>query len=382
MTAEFPHNGERGRYPDLRNRPRDVGASGATAHDQQGAVCTATLPGRTPGLTLAQVARLYRDLMRDKSYQLLPMGMEAAGYLRAKRKRLTKGSYRKYEAALDKLARYYPDLEPKDFEPPIGTQRLEEFMDMTWGPDVCEPRTYNSNLSVIKGFFKYLRVNGAPHGDPTLAIERSKARQAHRETFTTSQVRAIIVEQDDLRDRIALRLLLNYALRKSELRAVQFRHFDHARKRLAVFGKGGTVMPVPLPDPAFWHDLERLILDTQAEADHYLLPGRRGNRYGSRLLPDREISQHAMHNWWYARLAAAGVTEEGVTKGERMHKARHTAGQRVLDTSGNLVAVQRLMRHKQISTTADTYLDWDLDQLTVTLAAALEEDDPLSKESR
>lgn len=43
------------------------------------------------------------------------------------------------------------------------------------------------------------------------------------------------------------------------------------------------------------------------------------------------------------RLAAAGIVPEGTTSGERMHKARDTTGQRVLDTTGNLKAVQKLL---------------------------------------
>lgn len=326
-------------------------------------------------LTVAQAARIMREAVRDKSYQLYPLGMEAAGYLRMKRKRLTKGSYRKYEAALDKLARWAPDLELTDLEPPVGTQRLEEFMDEHWGPRVAAPRTYNSNLSVIKDFFKWQVMRGAMRGDPTLAIERAKARDPHRETFSTHQYRAIIASQDDLRDRLVLRLMLMYALRKGSVREVRFKHFDHVRKTLTVFAKGGTVRTLPLPDPAFWHDLERLILDTDAEGQHYLIPGRRGNRHGSRLLPDTQISNHALHDWWYRCLARAGVVAEGTTKGERMHKARHTAGQRVLDTTGNLKAVQKLLGHQSMLTTADVYLDWDLDQLTESLADMLAKED-------
>jgi integrase len=48
----------------------------------------------------------------------------------------------------------------------------------------------------------------------------------------------------------------------------------------------------------------------------------------------------------------------GVTSGERMHKARHTAGQRVLDVKGNLKAVQKLLGHESIQTTGDIYTDW------------------------
>jgi integrase len=329
----------------------------------------------TDSLTLAQAAKIMRDAMRDKSYQLLPLGMEAAGYLRAKRKRLTKDSYRKYESALDKLARYFPDLEPGDFEPPIGTQRIEEFMDVHWGPDVAQPRTYNSNLSIIKDFFKWLIVHDELHGDPTLAIERAKARDPHRETFNSDQARAIVAAQDDLRDRIVLRLLLTYALRKGAIRSLQIKHFDHVRKRVTIFSKGGSVRNLPIPDPAFWHDLERLILDTEAKGDHYLMPGRRGNRHGSRLLPETPISNHGLHKWWYRCLERADVVTEGTTKGERMHKARHTAGQRILDHTGNLKAVQKLLGHKSMLTTADVYLDWDDEQLAQTLADTLAKED-------
>jgi site-specific recombinase XerC len=58
-----------------------------------------------------------------------------------------------------------------------------------------------------------------------------------------------------------------------------------------------------------------------------------------------------------------------------MHKARHTAGQRVLDAAGNLKAVQKLLGHASIQTTGDIYADWDIDQLAATLADVLNEED-------
>ena len=82
-----------------------------------------------------------------------------------------------------------------------------------------------------------------------------------------------------------------------------------------------------------------------------------------------------LHRWWYRCLAQAGVVAEGTTSGERMHKARHTAGQRVLDATGNLKAVQRLLGHTSIQTTGDVYADWDIDQLAVTLAQVLSDED-------
>ena len=74
-------------------------------------------------------------------------------------------------------------------------------------------------------------------------------------------------------------------------------------------------------------------------------------------------------------LTRGGVVPRGTTRGERMHKARHTAGQRVLDKTGNLKAVQKLLGHASIQTTADIYTDWDIEQLTETMHEVLAQDD-------
>ena len=49
-----------------------------------------------------------------------------------------------------------------------------------------------------------------------------------------------------------------------------------------------------------------------------------------------------------------------------MHRTRYTAGQRILDANGNL-KVQALLGHSSISTTADTYTDWDVERLESSL---------------
>ena len=125
----------------------------------------------------------------------------------------------------------------------------------------------------------------------------------------------------------------------------------------------------------FWRDLERIILEHEAEPGHYLLPGSHANQHGTVLKPTRPLSGHGMHDWWYRCLQNAGIVPTGITAGERMHKARYTAGQRVLDHTGNLKAVQKLLGHAPIQTTADVYVDWDLDQLAATVADVLAEEE-------
>jgi integrase len=325
---------------------------------------------------------MLRDSLKDKSYRAYPLGEEAGRYLRHKRKRLTADSYRDYEACLDKLARHFTDLEIEDFEPPVGTERLEEFLDHRWGDR--EPRTYNKNLSIVHDFMEWQVLRGKLHGDPTLPIQRAKARQVYRTTFTPEQIHAILAENHERRDRLALRLLLVYGLRKGALRAIQFKHFDHYRRRLTVFTKGQTVQEIPIPSPAFWHELGILIAETEAQPGWFLLPRRKAiprdfdpetgkaTRMETHLFQDQPMGQHGAHDWWYRCLATAGVVEPGTTRGERMHKARHTAGQNVLDlTKGNLKAVQKLLGHASMQTTGDVYTDWDIDKLTETLAEIL-----------
>jgi site-specific recombinase XerC len=230
----------------------------------------------TSRLQVAEAARIMSQAVEDKTYQLFPLGQEAAVYLRVRRKGIADSTYRDVESCLDKFARHFMHLELADFEPPLGAERLEEFLEHQWGPP-DSPRTYNKNLSYMRKFFEFQIRRGKMKGDPTSIIDRSKTSQVYRTTFSPDQRRAIVAEQTDLRHKIALRLLLDYALRKGSLRAVQFKHFDHVRKRLTIFAKGGKVRAVPIPDPAFWHDLERLILDSEAEPGHYLMQRMKGN---------------------------------------------------------------------------------------------------------
>ena len=55
-----------------------------------------------------------------------------------------------------------------------------------------------------------------------------------------------------------------------------------------------------------------------------------------------------------------------------LHKTRYTAGQRVLDNTGNIKAVQKLLGHASIRTTGDLYTDWDITQLETTLTEVLD----------
>jgi hypothetical protein len=48
--------------------------------------------------------------------------------------------------------------------------------------------------------------------------------------------------------------------------------------------------------------------------------------------------------------------------------------ERVLDATGNLKTVQKLLGHESIQTTGDIYTDWDIEQLAETLLEAVDDE--------
>jgi len=328
---------------------------------------------------LALLAPLVRDDVRDKSYELLPLGREVKRYLAAQRKRFTDSSMRTYEHVLVQMVKAFPELELSDLELPVGAERMEEFMDERWGGG--SHSAYNVNHSIISEFFKWHLRRGRIRSNPMELVDRARKRDVYRSTFSKDQCRAIVAEADSLRDRIALRLLLDYGIRKGALQKIEFKHFDHQRKRLTIFTKGARVRTIPIPDSHFWMDLERHLLDVEARSEHRLMcvvkpipvgspdgDGRR--RTELRRFPDRPMSSTALHRWWYARLNDAGIVAKGTTHGEKMHKARHTAGQRILDATGDLKLVQKVLGHASIQTTGDVYVDYDIEQIAAKIAEA------------
>lgn len=352
----------------------------------------------------------------------------AAVYLMSKRKRLTPASERGYKSVLDAFAAAHSDLVLSDLEPPLGTNLIEDFLTERWSARA--PRTYNKSHSILHEFVKWHYARGSLNRDPMLTLERAKPRPFHRTTFDGDQRVRIFATNPEPHDQVALHLLLDYGIRKGALRGVRFEHFDAHAAQLVVFTKGEKIHEIEIPDPLIWD-----LLETIAEPpEHYLLPRQVMRRRRpaqraqltlasdllaqlqetvagitddacqqeldiaagaaaesarwvalainaassqTRRYPDEVIGEHGLHDWWYRCLQRAGIVEEHVTHGQRMHKARHTAGQRVLDTTGNLKAAQTLLGHSTIGTTGDNYTGWENSQMRATMRDVLGLDDDL-----
>jgi site-specific recombinase XerC len=355
-------------------------------------------------------------------------------YSRVKFKGLRETSKRSYQATLQELAQAFAGSGMAQFEPPQGTRLLRRFLDDRWGPRAA--RTYNKNLSVIQDFFLWHTREGRVSADPAGVIERKKGPIVQRAAFTDDQRLAVLRANPDVRDSVPLRLLLDSGVRKGGLQGIRFRDFDGRRHRVVVTTRG-KVQTLAIPDEDFWVDLDRLRKKVKARDDDYLLPRQKTRRRRPKrareldelysdlenalsrvvdiaaelasteaavsvaklsealeffqhararawtntlYVPEQPLGEHGMHDWWYRCLGRAGIVVPGVVHGEGMHKARHTAGQRVLDKTGNLRAVQTQLGLGSVRSAAATYSNENADQLEATMHNVLRQlrgdDDP------
>src|SRR5215216_4204899 len=149
----------------------------------------------TPALTLADAARIMRDALRDRSYRATSLGLEVARYYRWKKNEwgARAETLRDYEAILAKLALDHADLELVDFEPPVGTERLREFIDARWGERTG--RTRAKVISVLRDFFAYQVREQRLHANPALPIFRPRKRDVTRGTFIEGDVAKLLAAQ-------------------------------------------------------------------------------------------------------------------------------------------------------------------------------------------
>lgn len=324
-------------------------------------------------LDLAQAATVVRDAMRDKSYRATPIGLAVGRYIRWKRNEwgASERTLPDYESTLAALALFYADLAPEDFEPPVGTERVREFL-----AHLCAdhaPATRAKKLSILRDFFRWLVVDErALNGDPTLPIRRPKLRDPERRTFSEAECEQIVRACGRGRDVIAVALVLSYGLRKGELRGVRIG--DYRDGVLDVLGKGQRRRSIPIVDMPV-----RIAFEQHAsgrESGEYLL---HPEHWGKSVSPDappkvllwaeptRKLSDTATHVWWCKLLERAGVPHL------RMHGGRHTALTRVWRKTGDLELTRQLAGHKSIQTTADVYVQSNVHDLARGLSRALGE---------
>ena len=200
-----------------------------------------------------------------------------------------------------------------------------------------------------------------------------RERRVIDDIFATEEKAAIVTSQTDLMDRCGVLLLLRAGLRQAELRGLQVRDVNLIEKYVLVRrenAKGGKERIVPMTGQLVraLNEILSPMADIRRGPEDYILCPTFGGRSTRRNVA-KPMGKRGAHEWWYRCLQRAGIVDEGVTSGRRMHGARHTyATDTLRATNGNAVAASKNLGHSSIDVTVDLYGHFDLEDQRLAVA--------------
>jgi integrase/recombinase XerC len=212
------------------------------------------------------------------------------------------------------------------------------------------PRSIARRLSAVRSFFVFLVRTGEAASNPAVHVQAPKPSRRLPSTLDTDQVASLLtLDADDglaIRDRAVLELFYSSGLRLAELVALDLGDVDVADRTVRVTGKGSKSRVVPVGRKALAALEAWLVLraDLARAGERALFVSRRGDRLAPRAIQARLA-------YWSKR--------QGAPVRVHPHMLRHSFASHLLESSGNLRAVQELLGHSSLSTTqVYTHLDF------------------------
>jgi len=212
------------------------------------------------------------------------------------------------------------------------------------------PRSIQRRLSAVRSLCRFLIREGELKSDPAADVQAPKARRRLPTTLDAdAMARLLEFRSDDrlgVRDKAIMELFYSSGLRLAELLGLDLVDLDLRDRTVRVLGKGRKTRIVPVGRHAVtaltqWLK-ERSALAAVDEAAVFV--GVNGRRLGPRIV------QRRIARW--ARL-------QGLPEHVHPHLFRHSFASHLLESSGDLRAVQELLGHANISTTqVYTHLDF------------------------
>ena len=213
-----------------------------------------------------------------------------------------------------------------------------------------QPTSLRRYLSSLRGMFRHALGQGLVEHNPAAGVRGPKGkRELPKVVVAEDLANSMNQEAEDAlgsRDLAMAELFYSSGLRLAELQQLDLQGGDRFPDQITVIGKGNKTRIVPVGSKA------REALDTwlgergtfAAPEETALFVSRRGTRLSRRSI------QHQLDVW--ARAA-------GLPAHLHPHKLRHSFATHLLESSGDLRAVQELLGHANLATTQIyTQLDW------------------------
>lgn len=213
-------------------------------------------------------------------------------------------------------------------------------------------RSMQRALSAWRQFFVWLGSQRLVDSNPVAAIRAPKSPRKLPKTLDVDQMnRFLAIDEDSWlakRDHAMLELFYSSGLRLSELAGLDLMAIDLSEGLVRVTGKGSKVRIVPIGRMALTALRDWLAVRTsqipEGAVQHALFIGQQGQRLGARAIQLR-LKHYSL--------------KQGMDEPVHPHMLRHAFASHMLESSGDLRAVQELLGHASISTTQIyTHLDF------------------------
>jgi len=211
-------------------------------------------------------------------------------------------------------------------------------------------RTLARMLSAWRGFFRYLARDHAFTRNPFQGMRAPKAPRILPKSLSPDEAaRLAELSGDDdmaLRDRAMVELFYSSGLRLSELTGLRLADLDLQEGTVRVTGKGNKARVVPVGRFAQqalrkWLDRRAALAPPEQAA---LFVGHSGRPVSPRTV------QRRLQRW---------AARQGLSQHVHPHMLRHSFASHLLQSSGDLRAVQEMLGHASISSTqVYTHLDF------------------------
>ncbi|MFZ2955873.1 MAG: site-specific tyrosine recombinase XerD [Candidatus Ozemobacteraceae bacterium] len=207
------------------------------------------------------------------------------------------------------------------------------------------PRSIARKASAIKGFYRFLMREGRLTADPSKVIERPKPGRPLPKVLSLGEIERLIAATTGetplhLRDRAILETLYGTGIRESELIDLQLGSIHREGEFINVIGKGNRERVIPIGTYAL------------LAIDRYLAQGR------PKLLADITIRTlflnpqgkplSRMGVWKIVRKYAVAA---GITHPVSPHVLRHSCATHMLEGGADIIAIQEMLGHVDVSTT-------------------------------
>lgn len=250
-----------------------------------------------------------------------------------------------YRRDLAKLLRFMQAQQLNSFDA-LDANRMRGFVASEHRAGLA-PKSLQRLLSSCRSLFRQLQREGLLDADPMLGVRGPKVRRKLPQVLDVDEA-AALVETDSggklvLRDRAMLELFYSSGLRLSELVGLRWLDLDLDGGEVRVLGKGSKTRIVPVGRHAM-SALRALGAEQGMTPDCPVFRGRGG----------APISPRAIQ----LRMKTLAL-QQGIPKHIHPHLLRHTFASHMLESSGDLRAVQELLGHADIATTQIyTHLDF------------------------